>query len=53
LFVLPPRSPRLNGHVERTGRTHKEEFYYRLAGATSLARVNKLPAALGGRVQHL
>lgn len=27
LFVLPPRSPRLNGHVERAQRTHKEEFY--------------------------
>ncbi|MCD6300026.1 MAG: integrase core domain-containing protein, partial [Dehalococcoidales bacterium] len=27
LFVLPPRSPKLNGHVERTQRTHTEEFY--------------------------
>jgi len=27
LFVLPPRSPRLNGHVERAHRTHQEEFY--------------------------
>jgi len=27
LFVLPPRSPRLNGHVERANRTHAEEFY--------------------------
>ena len=27
LFVLPPRSPRLNGHVERAQRTHTEEFY--------------------------
>ena len=27
LFVLPPRSPKLNGHVERAQRTHKEEFY--------------------------
>jgi len=27
LFVLPPRSPRLNGHVERGHRTHQEEFY--------------------------
>lgn len=27
LFVLPPRSPKLNGSVERAHRTHKEEFY--------------------------
>ena len=27
LFVLPPKSPRLNGHVERAHRTHQEEFY--------------------------
>lgn len=27
LFVLPPRSPKLNGQVERAQRTHKEEFY--------------------------
>ncbi len=27
LFVLPPRSPKLNGQVERANRTHAEEFY--------------------------
>lgn len=27
LFVLPPHSPKLNGHVERAHRTHQEEFY--------------------------
>ena len=27
LFVLPPRSPKLNGHVERAQRTHREDFY--------------------------
>ena len=27
LFVLPPRSPKLNGRVERANRTHTEEFY--------------------------
>ena len=27
LFVLPPRSPKLNGSVERAQRTHTEEFY--------------------------
>ena len=27
LFVLPPRSLKLNGYVERAHRTHTEEFY--------------------------
>jgi transposase InsO family protein len=27
LYVLPPRSPKLNGHVERSQRTHTEEFW--------------------------
>lgn len=27
LFILPPQSPKLNGHVERAHRTHREEFY--------------------------
>lgn len=27
LFVLPPRSPKLNGCVERANRTHAEEFW--------------------------
>jgi putative transposase len=27
LFLLPPRSPKLNGAVERAQRTHTEEFY--------------------------
>lgn len=27
LFVLPPRSPKLNGHVERANRTHRNEFW--------------------------
>ena len=27
LFVLPPKSPELNAHVERAQRTHTEEFY--------------------------
>jgi transposase InsO family protein len=42
LFVLPPRSPKLNGHVERSNRTHKEEFYYRLTSTNTLAQVSKL-----------
>ena len=27
LFVLPPHSPKLNGHVERANRVHTEEFW--------------------------
>jgi putative transposase len=27
LFVLPPRSPKLNGQVERVNRTHRNEFW--------------------------
>jgi transposase InsO family protein len=27
LFVIPPRSPELNGYVERANRMHREEFY--------------------------
>ncbi|MGH7272876.1 MAG: integrase core domain-containing protein, partial [Nitrospiria bacterium] len=27
MFVLPPKSPKLNGAVERANRTHTEEFY--------------------------
>jgi putative transposase len=27
LFILPPRSPKLNGGVERAHRTHTEQFY--------------------------
>jgi putative transposase len=27
LFINPPRCPELNGHIERSNRTHREEFY--------------------------
>ncbi len=43
LFVLPPRSPKLNGSVERAQRTHKEEFY----------RVVELPETIGELRQKL
>lgn len=42
LFILPPRSPKLNGHVERSNRTHKEEFYQRLKTPNAIAEVRKL-----------
>jgi hypothetical protein len=36
LFVLPPRSPKLNGAVERAQRSHTEEFYTVRASDCSL-----------------
>ena len=41
LFVLPPRSPKLNGCVERAHRTHTEEFYEVYAGDLQLAPLNQ------------
>jgi transposase InsO family protein len=43
LFVLPPRSPKLNGCVERAQRTHREEFY----------QVVELPDGIGELRQKL
>jgi len=41
LFVLPPRSPKLNGHVERAHRTHNEEFYELAHEEPNLAALNR------------
>jgi putative transposase len=41
LFVLPPRSPKLNGHVERAHRTHAEEFYQVYDGDLDLPNLNQ------------
>jgi transposase InsO family protein len=41
LFVLPPRSPKLNGHVERAQRTHTEEFHDRYMGELDLKSLNE------------
>jgi putative transposase len=40
LFVLPPRSPKLNGQVERSHRTHHEEFYQVIPDGWSIAHLN-------------
>ena len=40
LFVLPPRSPKLNGHVERANRTHTEEFHEVIPTDWSLPALN-------------
>lgn len=39
LFVLPPNSPKLNGRVERSHRTHEEEFYQCYDGDLTLAEL--------------
>jgi len=41
LFVLPPRSPKLNGHVERAQRTHTEEFYEITDASLEISELNK------------
>lgn len=41
LFVLPPRSPKLNGHVERAQRTHTEEFYELYDGDLEVEPLNR------------
>jgi len=42
LFVLPPRSPKLNGCVERAQRTHTEEFYQVYADDWDLPVMNQV-----------
>ena len=41
LFVLPPRSPKLNGGVERAHRTHAEEFYEVTDSSFDLAEIRQ------------
>ena len=41
LFVLPPRSPKLNGAVERAHRTHNEEFYQVTPESWGLPALNR------------
>ena len=41
LFVLPPRSPKLNGAVERAQRTHTEEFYEVTPCAWQIEELNR------------
>ena len=40
LFVLPPKSPKLNAHAERSHRTHHEEFYQVSADSDHLPVLN-------------
>jgi putative transposase len=41
LFVLPPRSPKLNGAVERANRTHSEEFYQVTPCSLQMKKLNR------------
>jgi putative transposase len=41
LFVLPPRSPKLNGAVERANRTHAEEFYQVTLCSLEMKKLNR------------
>ena len=41
LFVLPPRSPKLNGSVERAQRTHTEEFYQVTTCSLEMKKLNR------------
>jgi len=41
LYVLPPRSPKLNGAVERAQRTHTEEFYELYDGDMATGPLNE------------
>ena len=52
LFVLPPRSPKLNGCVERTNRTWREEFYACTTAASTVSGAGCGGARMGDGVQH-
>jgi putative transposase len=41
LFILPPKSPKLNGAVERAHRTHTEEFYEVSECSWNVTELNK------------
>lgn len=41
LYVLPPRSPKLNGTVERAQRTHTEEFWEVTTGDTDVESMRR------------
>ncbi|WP_337870296.1 integrase core domain-containing protein [Meiothermus sp.] len=48
LFVLPPRSPKLNGYVERMQRTFREEFYTR----SLPTQISELQSELDAYLDH-
>jgi putative transposase len=52
VFVLPPRSPKLHGSVERANRTHTEEFYEVTDAPAGAHRPTDRTASLGNDAQH-
>jgi len=53
LFVLPPRSPKLNGTVERTNRTYRAEFYECYDGPLDLPTLQHALAAFEHTYNHV
>ena len=52
IFVLPPRSPKLNGRVERFNRTSREEFWQCYDGDLDLASVGAALRAWEDEYNH-
>jgi putative transposase len=52
LFVLPPRSPKLDGAVERANRTHTEKFYQVTARALQVKKLNRELRQWERNLQH-
>lgn len=53
LFVLPPRSPKLNGTVERTNRTYRSEFYECYDGPLDLPSLQAALATFARTYNHV
>lgn len=53
LFVLPPRSPKLNGHVERANGTHRREFWECYGGDLDLPPLQAALHAWEHRYNHV
>ena len=53
LFVLPPRSPKLNGHVERANRTHRNEFWELYDGDLELLPLQEALRAWEAAYNHV
>jgi len=53
LFVLPPRSPKLNGQVERVNRTHRNEFWELYDGELELPPLQAALRAWEEQYNHI
>ncbi len=52
LFVVGPKSPKLNGAVQRANRTHTEEFYEVQQCAWTVEALNQSTARMGTDLQY-